>query len=627
MFTFDLLKQIIKQPNTDTHTMSRERIRSAPGSKIARLKQWGEDENEDFLSQLDEIDEIPPIDELRTLKLNDASPAAAGLNPPVAHFATKPTISPRMFMKYVEKEDDEISFGNDYDPNAFDMDKVKLNQRKQAVMSRDPKLLPGTLSSASPLRRRSLSDYSEDTDTDITELNDEDFEELDDIFGKEESGLYSSGGTNNVGLENASRASEALNKKRQQLQKEAEIEDHEMYMRYRKHYGDEVNTLKLKDLKNYTLNAKLNKDPLENDHTVNYEYTRDDFETFEDGFEADLPLKLEPSRLRQFQSRKGTLSHKASLPSFPNSLKPSKPTKFKSTMDLASHLHNKDEHPIFNNSNKIIRKLDRMPSFHIKRERVVSNSSQPDSDDLLDRDMEIRKKHLLEKYMEISEQQKKLRNSPKRTQKPSRKGVGLVKYLNDKTSVPSTAANESMKFNPVSKRWEGNEHDLLRFEEGLVEPKKQPSLITLTDFRNHNKIKGSMMYDPENMRWVNLDKVAEEGDAVFDDLPDLVPNDIPQYLMRKPSRPVLNERGVSAFTQRTVLAVSSDRSSSKSGPGDEFQISAKLCARFEKEEQKIKKKTHHWFGPNEHYRVEHAKPFHPEYFWEIRKMVMDNDGK
>lgn len=605
--------------------MAHERLRAS--AKRTRLQQWGESENDDFLAQLDDENDVP-TENFQTLKLGAPTGSLPGLSPPLKLPAARPTISPGMFMRFVEPEHEEMSFEQDYSDHHFNMENVKMNQCKQALMSRDPKLLPGTLLSALPLRRRSLSDYSEGTDTDITEMNDEDFEELDDIFGKEESGIYSSGSTKASNAENVSRASEVLLRKKQQLQREAEIEDHRMYQRYRRQHGDEVNTLKLKDLKSYRLSPNLNKDPLENEHTVNYEYTRDDFEVFEDGFEGDLPRRLEPSKLKQFQSSLRSLSHKVSLPSFPNTLKASKPTKFKSTMDLAGHLRDADEHPIFNKSNKLIRKLDRMPSFHIKRtERVELIAADNEK---LEADMELRKKQLLEKYMEISEQQKILRSSPTRKLKQThpRKGVGLVKYLNDKLAVPTTAGNENMKFNAASKRWEGNEHDLVRFEDDIPETKKQPSLITRAAFQNEGEtLKGNMRYDPENMRWVNLD-VVEEEENVFDDVPDLVPNDIPQYLIpRAPSKHMLNERGVSTFTQRTVLTVSSDRSSAKStSAGEEFQLNAKLLARFDKEEQKITKKTHHWFGPNEHYHTDHSKAFNPEYFWDIRKMVMDNGG-
>lgn len=613
--------------------MSRDRIASKKNAKLAKLSECGEEDFE-FPSQWgnhNNDDLYPMDDEFKTLKIS--SSGFSGINPPARQVKARSSLSPSLIIKYGESEDEDLSFG-DFDAGVFNAENLKLSQQKHALLSSEVKFLPGTLSTTSPQRRKSLSDYGEDTDTDITsEMDEDDFEEIDDIFGKEESGIYSSGGkVSNFG--NFSKASQALTKKKQQLQQEAELEEEEMVERYRRlgHQG-EPTTLKLKDLKNAQRapNSQLDQDALENERTVNYEYTKDDFESFEDGFDLNIPIKFEAEKLKQFQSSRantGRLQHKMSMPNFPNSLKASKPTKFKSTMDLAAILDS--QHPVFNNSNKIIRKLDRMPSFHNNKERAKSHTP---NDDELNHNMELRKKQLLEKYMEITEQQKNLKTSPKKSRRPqvrekqsTRKGVGLVKYLNEKSAVPATSSNGKMKFDTASKRWEGNEHDLMRFEENeTIQPKKQPSLITVLDFQPHKeKLKGNMMYDAENLRWVNLDKVEEE-DLIFDDLPDLVPNDVPQY---KPSgsKLALADRGVSTFTHRTTLTASSSSSAlGRTTPGDEFQLLAKLMSRFEKEEVKIKKKTHHWFGTNEHYKIDRPRAFNGEYFWEIRKMVVDDN--
>lgn len=615
-------------------SMSRDRIATVRGSKLAMLQQWNEDDDEegddrDFLLHLELGKDELLLDDFQTLKLSGGQTL---FTPPVAEGIPRPSLSPGMFMKYVEKDDDEITFSDDGVPDQLNIDNLKKNQIRQTAGS-DHRFLPAT--TTSPLRRRSLSDYSENTETDITEMNDDDFEEIDNIFGKEESGIYSSGGGIDTQKPDTSRASDRLAKKKRQLQKEADLEDRELFQKYRKHHGEEVNTLKLKDLHKYQLESNLEKDALENERTVNYEYTRDDFESFEDGFDADLPAQIEPERLRHFHSsgnKGGRIQHKTSMPVFPNSLRSSKLTKFKSTMDLASAFEKK-EHPVFNNSNKLIRKLDRMPSFHSRKELNAAMEYQDDEE--LNNDMERKKKELLEKYMEITEKQKQLKTSPKRSSGllksagAKRHGVGLVRYLNDKSAVPVGSTNGNMKFNARTKRWEGNEHELLRFDEEAQEhpsSRKQPSLITLKEFdRRVETIKGNMKYDAENLRWVNLDESDEVENHIFDELPDLEPNDIPRY--RMPIKGKLNDRGVSTFTQRTILSVSSDRSSALSASaGDEFQLGPKLMAKFHKEELKIYKKTHHWFGPNESYKVDRARTFNSEYFWEIRKMVMDDDN-
>lgn len=595
------------------------------------LQRWNEEDNENEENdgfQLESANGEDQPDNFHTLKLTANGERL--FTPLVGERMLRPSLSPGMFMKYVEKDDEEITFGDDAIPDQLNMENLKKNQVRYAHSSEN-RFLPATATSS--LRRKSLSGYSEDTETDITELNEDDFEEIDNIFGKEESGIYSSGGRG-VQRTDISKASDRLAKKKKQLQMEADVEDQDLVQKYRKQHGDEVTTLKLRDLQKYQLESNLENDALENERTVNYEYTRDDFESFEDGFEGDLPAKIEPDRLRHFHtsaSNGSRIRQKTSMPVFPNSLRSSMLTKFKSSMDLASAFERK-EHPVFNNCNKIIRKLDRMPSFHSRKE---INAIQYQHDEELNSNMERKKKELLEKYMEITEKQKQLQSSPKRptavlkSSGSKRHGVGLVRYLNDISAVPAVSANGNMKFNARTKRWEGNDHDLMRFEEEMREvppSRKKPSLITSKDFDNRvDTIKGSMKYDAENLRWVNLDESDELKNDVFNELPDLEPNDIPRYRMA--SKGTQNDRGVSTFTQRTVLSVSSDRSSALSvTAGDEFLLESKLTAKFQKEELKIYKKTHHWFGPNESYKIDRPKTINREHFWEIRKMVMDNDN-
>ncbi|KAM9899263.1 hypothetical protein OXX79_005830 [Metschnikowia pulcherrima] len=640
--------------------MPLDRSRPPAMGKNARLQKWGDDEGEfagefgdaedDFLAQLNDSNNelLSPADEFATIKL---APVARGISPSATdavpraakEVREKKTVSSAGLARFVERDDDELSFGED----------VQIDNLRGHAFS--PNFLsPGTGSLTSPVRRHSLSEFSESTDTDITEINDEDFEEIDDIFGKEESGIYSSGGTRaSKKSTGPGRAREVLLQRKQQLEEEAKAEDDELFRRFKSRDGqtggyfdmaaDEVNTLKLKDLRLFT-SSKPHHDTLENDATINYEYTKDDFESFEDGFVGDLPSVIRQDKLSHFHTDAPAhgrpLSRKASMPVFPRSLKASGPTKFKSTMDLGHAFgESSSEHPLFNNKNKIIRKLDRMPSFHIKKSQAPPSLPHVSSkEDLLDYNMELHKKQLLEKYMEISEKQFQLRSSPKKKSsnrklqdKPAKKGVGIVRYLNNKSTAPLMTGNDKMKFNPGSEKWEGNEHELLRFDDnnddGLVgKRQKQPSLITVDQFRHQKKnVKSNMVYDAENLRWVNKDALDEQQENVFDDLPDLVPNDIPRYnpSAQPPSRLAAAGRGVSAITQRTVSTASS-ASTANSAAGEEFALSTKLMAKFEKEEQKIRKKTHHWFGANESYHLHGRGHFDADYYWEIRKMVMDN---
>lgn len=606
--------------------MSRERMSR---QKLARLASLREQSDEELDFEADGIPTLRPSqnddlfgleEDFGTLRLSPQKQAMKSLN-------HKPSLSPSFMMQFVESEEDHLSFDQEFNENDLFNPNDVFRHTPNLVTSKS-KFSPGTASNPSPLRRRSLSDYSEGTDTAMTsELDDNDFEEeIDDIFGKEESGIYSGDGRSNMG--NLSKAGQVLSNRKEQLQRQAEKEEAEMYERYKqmKHGESAVNTLKLKDLNHAMSTSAFNQDPLENENTVNYEYTRDDHEAFEEGFAADEPLDLKISKFHRSGPKKKSLAREMSMPNFPKSLESSKPTKYKSTMDLAAFT--RKDHPVFNNSNEIIKKLNRMPSFHNQTKRP-----EPNNDDQINHDMELRKKELLEKYMEITEKQKKLNTSPKKNKHLmrgtpyKRRGVGLVKFLNNDSNVPAVSSNNKMTYNPENKLWEGNDHDLMRFEDQEDHQAKKPGLIRKQDFQpKTEKIQGNMRYDAENLRWVNLDDDDKDNENIFEDLPDLEPNDIPEY-GRTSSQFNTQGRGVSTFTQRTVLAASSDRSSAvgRLGLGDEYLLLAKNLSRFEKEEAKIRRKTQNWFAPREQYRLNKQRNFSGDYFWEIRKMVCEEN--
>lgn len=626
-------------------------------SKLSRLSEWQDGEEEAFYDDLDspvntQRNRIPirrakqqygdflPED-LDTLRL---SPNKTGLSPPafiISDARDKAGLGP---IDQLTRQDEEyLSFGEEVGSTAF----TKEALRRQLDMQ---KSLPGSFASLSPNRRKSYDGY-EDSDTDITEINDEDFEGIDDIFGKEESGILSSHGHSGVS-QNMSRASITLNKRKEDLQKAAELEEREWKRRYELKYGNDPRTLTKKDLKRYISN--LSKKPsifME----AQFHESGDD-EQFEEGFGNFPDEALNVNRLSHFHlSTNGrgapSLSHKVSLPSLQRPMRPEPtfaPVKYRSTMDLTSALkRDTDEHPTYNKNNNLIKKLNRMPSFHTSTNHASPERKAQQSalDVGLERDqrindMEKRKAELLEKYREISEQQAELRMSPvkgsgrlRSRSSHRKKKVGLLRNLNHyNPEIPeNNSSSRNMKFNPATRTWEGNEHDLLRFEDDPHDTirERKPSLITHREFgQKPDSQNGNMKYDAENLRWVNLDKVNEHLENEFDELPDLVPDDLPQYLPKSMAKRASGGRGVSQFTQRTVLSASSGSSVGGVPVGNEFVISDRLMARFEKEEQKIEKKTKEWFNPKDRYNIRHPPPFSTKYFWEIRAMVMDtNDSK
>lgn len=195
------------------------------------------------------------------------------------------------------------------------------------------------------------------------------------------------------------------------------------------------------------------------------------------------------------------------------------------------------------------------------------------------------------------------------------KRIGLVRYLND-NPIPQPYNNSKMKYNPVNKKWEGNDIELVKFE-NLNMPK--PLLISFNDFKNNmkdKKIQGNMVYDPEQLKWINLNK---DEDNVFQDLSDL-----PELQIDKRSvsnSPIKNiGRGASAFTQRTR---STNSNVSSNTTNNEFEIPPKLIEKFHKEEIKLLKKVNYWFQQQNYDVID--SDFNHNYFWEIRKMVIDNE--
>ncbi|CCE79443.1 Piso0_001505 [Millerozyma farinosa CBS 7064] len=515
----------------------------------------------------------------------------------------------------IQSKDLPGGFGEESDVSNL---QAWLKKKGLGAYDDDLKISPATISTSSPKRSKSLSEYSEDTnDTDITsQFNEEDFEGIDDIFGNEESGIYSSGGSGNAngGNKNVNRAKERLQTNKNKLRERAEMEEKELYQKFRNPNHEEVQTLKLKDFHNLE-REQVDIDALDNDRTVNYEYTKDDFENFEDGFDLGSPIKFDAGKLKQFtgKQRKGEILPKKSMPTFTSQnrdrLLNSK--KFRSSIDFNVNEARDQEHPVFNNNNKIIKKLDRIPSFYVKENEKISRT------DALNEDMEAKKSQLLSKYMEITEKQNKLNKRKSKVfdsqPKAKNKKVGLIRYLNEE---PITVLNNKhMKYNPKSKNWEGNDIDLVKFE---TMPASKPSFIPYENFNTNTqgvKIQGNMVYDPESLKWVNLNREDEED--IFQDVPDLQTDK--RYLSAGPNK--LGNRGASTFTQRTE---STSSSHSDSTSVNEFYLPSKLIDRFHKEEVKYHRKLGYWFQKNETYDLS-SDHHNKSYYWEIRKMVIDNE--
>lgn len=561
-------------------------------------------------------------DDFRTLRIGDLEPT---------------TIRQGMALDD-EIDDFEEKLGIQGIPNlASPMDSISTSSPKLSLLTNNR----FAENNRKRVTRKTLSEYSEGEDTDVTsQINEDDFDDLDNIFGAEESDIYD-------------KMNQKLVAKQRKLEHDAEMEEVELQSKYSKQNLQPHDiTLKIKDFNQFlssndndrkhnynTLNLSYI-DQIEN-KTINYEYTRDDFESFEDGFDNDFE-----SKLQEKGPGRGGMRSKSSMPNLKRN-QSSSIKKYKSTMDINRRnlnlLAEEDEDDLgFNYNNNVIRKLDRIPSFYNSNSRANNDTS--------------RKKHqLLNKYSEQARNENQRRK--KHYADEANKRMGTVKYLNTNSVVqnPNIPTNtKNMTYNAATKRWEGNDVDLLRFED-----MHRPSLITLRDLQDPLNARGTinttlgriaqkadtedkdnrnpnMVYDNENLRWINLN---DESDSVFNEIPDLVevsntPKDYqlsspPSFMPPRATFAVASDtklqspitrRGLSQFTQRTVSS-NTNTSDSSNEVNDEFRLTLKMMEKFYKEQEKIHKKTVHWFTANETYSSKHE--VNRDYYWEIRKMVMD----
>lgn len=508
----------------------------APKNKSRILSKFQED---DIFGE----QEIDLEDEFKTLKLSDMNQLQ------------KPKLSSSK-SNYNMKD-----YASDFD---FEDEIPNLEFKLNEPVNEDLRLSPGTLSSSS--RRKSLSEYSEGTDV-TSNFNEEEFEDIDDVFGAPEEQA-----------QDASRLHIKLKSKKQHLQSIAESEEKELLRRYR---NDEMTTLKGREF-----------DILESDKTINYDFTRDDFDDFEQGFDINglnnrLQLKQSMPDIRKESFNKKHMK------------------KFQSSYNLNSYVNSDSKkadgfYAGYNNpkyDDKVMRKLERIPSFNQKR-----------LDDMIEKNENFRatKQQLLQQYQEVDKQHKKtnqkILNLKKSMSMPARRGkkIGLVKYLGD---VPNTGSNTTMKFNHQLKNWEGNEIELMKFTNMNT---KRPSLIKFDDYMKTSKSSSqiprsqsshNMIFDPVNLKWVSKDT---EDEDVFKDVTELEDQ----------------RRGPSMFTARTI-------STKVDEEPNVFIVSKKLIDRFLKEENKIGRKTEYWFNKNDTYDLD--ADFNHDYYWDIRKLIMDTD--
>lgn len=618
-----------------------------------------------------------------------------GLSPPVAEDAVGDDVltsnksrKAEILSRYSEDEDMDriLDFDEDQSPEKYQdefqtiklaegLDTLKLHEGGKTLLgSSTIKFSPSdSISTSSPIKKSQgqrrfleggiMEDFKEEVrhdnnDTDVTsELTDDEFEDVDNIFGDQESGIYL-------------KMHDKLSRKKQQLQDQSRVE--------------EIELEKLKATKQHHSRKLRTNSRVRNPNSVDQQertvtFEESSLDDFENGFDNDIEDKITllPTAMKLKQSLPNLQSYGKPL----NTVK-----KFKSSMELIS------EHPKFNTSNRIYRKLNRIPSFYNQE------TAHPQDEEYVK--AQERKIALLNKFKENSKHQSLHENHfqqyppQNEVRQPSqinevgkstlkhkdghrhnlRQSKKHVKHLIDLEHYQALGNTYSgpMKYNPRIQAWEGNDIELLKFD-SLA----KPSLITMNDLKGRNMTKkGSkkfltlapgiepsnnkpspMVFDSTNLRWVNA---GDETDALFN-VPDLedeispingnlghassgafldiLAGDTPPTVGRLQS-PM---RGVSAFTQRTTssattvstsdgpLMTSSGSTTTSSVPLEEYNLSMKTINRFLKEETKIKRKVDNWFPSGAKYRIGSSRgsssanqEWSGEHLWEIRKLVVDD---
>ncbi|KAG7194527.1 uncharacterized protein KQ657_004742 [Scheffersomyces spartinae] len=492
-------------------------------------------------------------------------------------------------------------------------------------------------------------------DTDVTsELSDAEFEDVDNIFGDQESGIYL-------------KMHDRLNQKKQLLQDQSKVEELELEKLHTTRQQHQAAAKKRRS------NSRIRNPNEQQPHERTITFEESSIEDFANGFDNDIEEKMSilppPMKLKQ------------SLPNLQSFGKNSLNTvkKFKSSMELIS------EHPKFNTSNHIYRKLNRIPSFYNQE------TAHPQDEEYVK--AQERKLALLSKFKESTKHQKRgnangnpqeyhqthlqsnnvhqhlqpIKNNRNAThQYPQHKKrvkhqINLEQYQKQQSQL--NIYHGPMKLNSRTQTWEGNDLDLLKFD-----TLSKPSLITMNDLKGRNiKKEGSkkfltlapdiepssneespMVFDSTNLRWVYP---GDEAHTLFN-VPDLDDNISPINVnagggyvdvLATNSNPSLARlqspmRGASTFTQRTTsstttastsdgpLISTSGASSSVTGivPVEEFNLSMKTINRFLKEEAKIKRKVDNWFPSGSKYLIcNRHQEWNGDHLWEIRKLVVD----
>ncbi|KAF3941250.1 hypothetical protein ABW19_dt0208884 [Dactylella cylindrospora] len=153
------------------------------------------------------------------------------------------------------------------------------------------------------------------------------------------------------------------------------------------------------------------------------------------------------------------------------------------------------------------------------------------------------------------------------------------------TSLPSPGESRGvndMIYNPVTYRWEGNEHVIRGFdrEDTLPTALPRPALISSVKSSKNIQVVGKMVFDPDHMCWLKVDNTGSDDEANaladFDDLKE-----------------------TNSVTERSTRDSGHGASLNDLMTAEEFDVGPEFTKRQKEEEQRWRRKVLGWISPAE----------------------------
>ncbi|CAN3374012.1 hypothetical protein DIRU0_D06502 [Diutina rugosa] len=447
--------------------------------------------------------------------------------------------------------------------------------------SKQSSLLQEQKRKRAPPSQRLLDEFSEES-TNVTSPHSEDefigLDEVDQEYGEDFSSIL----LNNF-------------KKVKQRNSMLAEEEEKMYSQWRPRH-DPVKTLRQKPSNLTARNLQYN-DKLMDKSTQVKEFVRDDGEDFAAGFDDNFEARM--AQLAKLQAGKQrSASHDPKLHSMMG----------------------------YNFNEGVKKRISRFPSLNRLNEppqppRLTKSKSKLSMVTSEPQKTRLSKEEQLARYRKFDEK------APVKVHHTTK--MQTIRCMPEDMDV--TSKFSSMRLNKERQIWEGNETALARFE--------QPQPHFIPKYSADSQMvppESDMVLDHATMRWTNL---KQEEEDIFSDIPDLT-DDRHNILRQSSSYKLAAPPKSVGFTMSTAddsspskqtrkEAKNARRSGSRATFGlSEFELSDDLLKRFEKEQEKIEKKVNNWFSVGETYDFnsvnEGAKSYNRDYYWEIRKMVLDS---